>query len=127
VSLFCSSNAEMKKYQPPAVTIFPWLRANLGPRSLAPLTGTDTRALTAAVQIAELYSYHRVQSVADAFGAVVASMQPHTFHLAYHSIAHVMDWSDRADLWVKAKLPEFAPSTCSFEPGGSYVDRSKEK
>ena len=53
-------------------------------------------------------------------------MQPSTQELAYHAIAHVMDWSDRAELWIKAGLPEFATRQCSFEPGGSCVDLSRK-
>jgi hypothetical protein len=114
------------KYQPHSVTIFPWLRSNLGRRCLAPLTGCDTRALRAAVEIIELYSYDPAPSVLEAFGAIVRRMQPSTQELAYHAIAHVMDWSNRSELWVKAGLPEFGPQKCSFEPGGSYVDLSKK-
>jgi len=101
--------------KPPSVTLFPWLRANLGPRCLAPLTGTDARALRAAVQIIELYSYDRDASVLEAFAHVVRRMQPKTQELAYHCIAHVMDWSDRSRLWVEAGLPEFGPARCVHE------------
>lgn len=117
----------MSKPKPKCETVFPWLRANLGPHSLAPLTGTDTRALRAAVQIIELYSYHPEPEVLKAFGLIVGCMQSTTQELAYHAIAHAMDWSDRSDIWVKAGLPEFAPRKCSFEPGGSCVDLSRER
>jgi hypothetical protein len=109
----------VSKYQPPAQTVMAWLKANLGSRALAPLTGSDTRALRAAVQIIEQYSYDRCPALVEAFGMVVCRMQPSTAELAYHSIAHVMDWSDRSEIWVKAGLPEFAPRLCAFEPGGS--------
>ncbi len=95
------------------------LNANLGPRCLAPLTGTDTRALLAAVQVVELYSYCRGnQDVALAFGAVVRQMQDSTKELAYHSVAHVMEWSDRAELWALAELDPISVQRCAFEPGG---------
>lgn len=98
----------------------PWLKANLGPRCLAPLCGTDSRALQAAVQIIELYSYHGDPEVLKAFECVVrSSMQPHTMELAYHCIAHVMNWEDRSRLWHKVGLPPFNPQICAFEPGGS--------
>ena len=114
------------KNQPPSVTIFQWLRANLGPRCLAPLTGTDTRALRAAVEIIELYSYHTRPELLKAFGIVVSSgMQKSTQELAYHAIAHLLNWEDRARLWDAAGLPLFDPQVCSFEPGGSRVDLSK--
>jgi hypothetical protein len=105
----------VSKYQPPAQTVMPWLTANLGSRALAPLTGSDTRALRAAVQIIEQYSYDREPLLLKAFSIVVLRMQSSTQELAYHCIAHVMDWSDRSRLWVEAGLPEFAPRRCAFE------------
>jgi hypothetical protein len=108
----------MTATKPVAQTVMPWLRANLGDRCLAPLTGTDARALMAAVQIIELYSYHDRPEIIQAFGLVVGAMQPHCQEFAYHSIAHVMNWEDRSRIWVAAGLPEFAPRKCSFEPGG---------
>ncbi len=117
----------MSKYQPKAVTIFPWLKSNLGPRALAPLTGTDTRALRAAVEIIELYSVDHNPVVIEAFGNVVSQMQRSTMHLAFHGIAHVLDWGDRLNIWVMAGLPEIDPGKCSFEPGGLYFDLSKKQ
>ncbi len=113
-------------YKPPSVTVFDWLRKNLGKRALGVLTDTDTRALRAAVQIVECYCYsdslHRPR-LAQAFGAVVTTMQPQSRRLAYHAIAHVWDWSYRSDLWVAAQLlsPE-GVGRCAFEPGGSMVE-----
>jgi Arc/MetJ-type ribon-helix-helix transcriptional regulator len=43
----------------------------IGSRALAPLTGTDARALGAAVQIIELYTYDRNSNVLAAFGLIV--------------------------------------------------------
>ena len=106
----------MSKSKPCCAALLPWLRANLGNGCTAPLTGTDAKALTAAVHIIELYSYHRQQTVLEAFGRIVECMQPHTQSLAYHAIAHVMDWGDRAEVWTLAGLPEFVPSRCAFEP-----------
>ncbi len=103
--------------KPPAVTIYPWLRANLGPHCLAPLTGSDDRALLAAVQIVEQWSYDPHSDVALAFGAVVRRMQPKCRYLAYHAIAHVMDWSNRAELWDRAQLePLSNVPRCAAEP-----------
>ncbi len=96
-----------------------WLKANRGPRVLAPLTGTDAKALTAAVHIIELYSYHREPIVLEAFGKIVACMQPETQELAYHAIAHIMDWSDRNAVWFEAGLVPMATQLCAYEPGGS--------
>jgi hypothetical protein len=107
----------MKTSKPVATSIFPWLRANLGKNCLAPLTGTDAKALAAAVQIIELYSYDRDESVLKAFGQVVGRMQPKCQEFAYHAIAHVMDWSDRSPIWFKSGLdPLSARLRCEFEP-----------
>lgn len=97
-------------------SLFPWLKANLGPRCLAPLTGTDTRSLRAAVQIIEAYAFDRDPSLIEAFGLVVRRMQPSTQEFAYHAIAHVMEWSDRTPIWVQAGLPVgLSPRKCAFE------------
>ena len=108
----------MNKPKPPCQSIRSWLDANLGRGCLAPLTGTDAKALAAAVHIIELYAYHPAQSLIDAFGKVVCCMQPKCQEMAYHAIAHVMNWSDRAEIWVKAGLPEFSPRKCKFESEG---------
>jgi hypothetical protein len=116
----------MSKPKPCCKTLGPWLAANLGKRCLAPLTGTDARALAAAVHIAELYSYHQERGVMEAFARIVLCMQSSTRELAYHAIAHVMDWSDRRRLWCEAGLPEFSMEThCAFEPARIYEVGSK--
>ncbi len=112
--------------KPACEKLYPWLRSNLGKRCLGVLTGTDARALAAAVHIVELYSYCGEQSVAQAFGAVVLQMQPQARYLAYHSIAMIMNWEDRPTLWIAANLPEINPGQCSFEPGGPRLDLAKE-
>ncbi len=103
--------------KPPCVTVLPWLRANLGKQCLAPLTSTDSYALRAAVQCVELYAYTSSQDAVGAFALVVGQMQPHTRRLAYHAIAHVMDWGHRAELWERAGL-DLPPNLglCAFEP-----------
>ncbi|HEX3800215.1 MAG TPA: hypothetical protein VH413_16085 [Verrucomicrobiae bacterium] len=106
----------MSTSKPYAATVFPWLRANLGKNCLGVLTGTDARALQAAVQIAELYAYDRRPQVAVAFGTVVKSMQPQARELAYHAIAHPRDWTDRETMWVEAGLDKIPNSRrCKFE------------
>lgn len=81
-----------------------WLIANLGKGCLAALTGTDSRALQAAVHIIDAHSYDRSRANVDAFGLVVGRMQKSTQYLAFHAIAHVMDWDDRAPIWASAGL-----------------------
>ena len=106
----------MNTENPVATTVFPWLRENLGDRSLSVLVGNDYRAISAAVQIIELYSYDGHPSLVAAYGAVVRRMSPPGQEFAYHAIAHVMDWPDRSRIWVEAGLPEFAPQLCVNEP-----------
>ena len=104
------------KTKPVCESVFPWLKANLGNESLAVLTGTDRRALMAAVQIVELNAYDSCQSNIDAFGDIVRRMQPSARELAYHAIAHVSDWSDRNRIWESAGLDPIAnPRVCQFE------------
>lgn len=97
-------------------TLPKWLKTNLGPRCLASLTGTDTKALAAAVQIIELYAYQPKQEVLDAFRAVVVQMQRSCWLFAYHAIAHIMEWDDREKLWSAAKLPAIEAGLCRYEP-----------
>jgi hypothetical protein len=109
----------LKAPKPPCVTLPAWLKENLGKDCLAPLTGTDAKALAAAVQIVECYAYAPSTATVHAFAAIVLTMQEKTQELAYHAIAHVMDWGDRSELWHRAGLPTFTPRKCAFEPGGS--------
>jgi hypothetical protein len=96
--------------------IFEWLRGNLGPSTLVPLTGTDSRALVAATEIIEVYSYAPSQDILNAFATIVRTMQPKCREFAYHAIAHVMNWEDRPRLWAAAGLdPIEKPWRCKFE------------
>lgn len=105
------------KPKPVSETVMSWLRANLGPRCLAPLTGTDAKALRASVHIIDLYNYTPSESLIDAWGKVVRCMHKlECQELAYHAVAHVMDWDNRAEIWGKAGLPEFSPRRCVYEP-----------
>lgn len=80
-----------------------WLRLNLGRSALAALTGTDSKALCAAVHILELYNYGGDDSTLEAFRLVVLKMvHP---ELAYHAIAYLMDWHNRGEVWAAAGLP----------------------
>lgn len=104
------------KPKPTCETLLPWLRANLGKHCLGCLTGTDAKALSAAVQTVELYAYDPNAGVISAFGLIVSRMQAGCQELAYHAIAHVMDWNDRGRIWEAAGLPTFTPRKCAFEP-----------
>lgn len=97
-----------------------WLKANLGKRCLAPLTSRDALALNAAVGVAALWQYSQADTTASAFGAVVSLMQETTRHLAFHVVAQVGNWEDRAALWTASGLPWPKHLTmCAYEPGGS--------
>jgi hypothetical protein len=105
----------MAAQKPACQRIFQWLRANLDKRSLGALTHTDTYALMAAVQIIELYAYAREPEVLLAFKHCVERMQPQCQEFAYHGIAMVMNWEDRAQIWHHCQLPFFTPMKCKFE------------
>lgn len=96
-------------------SVYPWLRENLGKGCLGALTSTDARALEASVMIMELYATGRKPMVLDAFRAVVLQMQPHTLELAFHAIAHVLDWSDRQAVWLECNLPPVKTRRCKYE------------
>ena len=106
--------------------MLPWLKANLGPRCLAALTNTDAKALAAAVQIIELYAYDQSTSTLVAFQLVVSRMQPSTQELAYHAIAHILDWPDRARIWAACGLPAITPRLCNYEPAMIHKTLAKQ-
>lgn len=91
--------------KPASQTLLPWLRLNLPKGSLAALTSADAAALQAAVQLVALYAVTCNRQLMQGFHVVVMEMQPSTRYMAYHAIAHVLDWSDRERLWSLAGLP----------------------
>lgn len=103
--------------------IYAWLKSNLGKNCLAPLTGTDARALIASVEIMELYSVCKEPGVLIAFREIVLQMQPQCRELAFHAIAMKLDWSDRNEVWCASNLyldhPLFKVRVCAFESGGA--------
>lgn len=106
------------KTAPFAHSVFPWLKANLGTGCLAPLAGNDAAALRAAIQIVDLIGYDSPQpaDLVAAFRACVLRMQSHTRHLAFHAIAHVLDWGDRSRIWQAAGFETVPTSVCKHEP-----------
>jgi hypothetical protein len=62
--------------------------------------------------------YPREPEVAKAFGLVVGRMQGSTKELAFHAIAHPLDWPDRPRLWAAAGLLPIPVRKCAYEPGG---------
>lgn len=93
------------RIKPHCEGLYKWLKLNLGRHALAPLTGTDMKALDAAVHIVHLYAYTGDREVLDAFRIVVERMQPSTRELAFHAIAYLRDWPDRPIMWAAAGLP----------------------
>lgn len=90
-------------FRPACQEIGRWLKAN--GFGLGALTGTDIRALHAAVHLLELYAIDRDDCVIAAFGIAAGQMQPGTRYIAYHAIAYVLDWADRDPIWNAAGLP----------------------
>lgn len=74
-----------------------WLRAN--GHSLAPVTGTDARALKAFAHLLDLYALTGSSSVVVALAVCVAEMQPKIAPLARELIAWALDWGDRDRMW----------------------------
>lgn len=110
----------MKATPPLCKSALPWLRDNLGKQCLGCLTGQSARALAAAVQIIGLYSYCDQEAephVLSAFRSVVMTMRPGAEReLAYHAIAHVLNWSDRDLIWARAQLPPLESiRRCAYE------------
>jgi hypothetical protein len=101
-------------------TIRTWLKANLGPKCLAPLTSNDSAALVAASELIRLWARGDEQnraSAAQAFGLTVRTMQPSVWHLAFHLIAQATDWDLRFELWTTAGLPDLeAIPPCKYGP-----------
>jgi hypothetical protein len=84
-----------------------WLRAQ--GHDLAPLTGTDTKALLAVAAAWRLYAYTRSDNLIFAIQLLLAEMQASTVHLARDLIAREMDWSDRDRLWPRVVDPHGRP------------------
>lgn len=100
--------------------VLAFLNGNLGRSALAALTGTDRKALAAAVHILELYNYGGDETTLEAFRLVVLKMQRSTRELAYHAIAQSMEWHSRGEIWARAGLPPLERvAVCAAEPGGS--------
>jgi hypothetical protein len=96
-----------EKQKPVSATVGPWLKANLGSKCLAGCTSVDYRALEASVHLVELMAYAgRSAGLLAAYCAIVSEMTEHNRWLAYHSIAHVLNWEDRAVIWLNAGAPE---------------------
>lgn len=109
----------------PAWRVRKWLKDNLGKHCLGCLTGQSAKSLGAAVQIVNLYSYCDGEAephVVEAFRRIVLTTHEdgQERELIYHSIAMVMEWSTRDQLWARCQLPTLKRRRlCAHEPGGS--------
>jgi hypothetical protein len=80
----------------------PQSQARIPKNWAAPLTGQDTRALTAIAACWRLYASADDDGRTGALAAVRAllpAMQPQTRYLARELIAWAMEWTDRERLW----------------------------
>lgn len=94
--------------QAPCNSLRAWFEENLGADCMAPITGTDGKALRAAAHILELYAYTRNDTlITSAFKTIVSHIQERLRYFAYHLIAKELDWQDRERIWVKAGLVSF--------------------
>jgi hypothetical protein len=108
-----------RKHETPAVRLSQWLTDNLGKGWSAPLTGQDWSALKAAAEIMGCYSYSDQEGrhcCLVAFKSMVLTMQPSCRWLAFHAIAHVMDWSTRWTIWRACGLAAVQCRECKFAP-----------
>lgn len=108
----------MAAQKTPAQTVGPWLKAN--GMYLGALTGQDWAALRAAAECMGLYARSDDTGEAQsliAFKACVLAMQPSTRYLAFHAIAHLLDWGDRWTIWRRCGLaiPDTLPE-CKYGP-----------
>jgi hypothetical protein len=79
-----------------------WLAHRYGSGALAPLTGQDSRAFTAAVYTIALWGGSDKDGKAHAVKALrslVMAMQPHTRSTVRAAIPAVLDWGYEAELW----------------------------
>lgn len=84
-----------------------WLKHHCGERALAPLTGQDSRALTAFTHLLELYAAADTQGANRAvlaMAATVCAMQPSVRHLAKRTIPQSLDWNDEEALWQQIQF-----------------------
>lgn len=73
---------------------------------LAPVTGTDYRALSAFVACLELYSFaDHPSQVLSAMRLVLGEMQPSVRWIARELIPFVREWEDRDRLWPQIVGP----------------------
>lgn len=86
--------------------------SNLAKRSLAALTGQDTRALDAIVACWELYSNSDddgQRGALEAARALLPAMQQSTRWIAKEMIPFALNWEDRERLWPLVATPANSP------------------
>lgn len=77
-----------------------WVANRLGKQALAPLTGTDRKALDGFLHALRLWRAAPDDHVIAALRALVMVMQPSTRHIAKAAIPGMLDWSDEDVIWA---------------------------
>lgn len=102
--------------------------SELGPDSLAALTGQDVRALNAIVACWELYASSDADGQMGALVAVRAllpAMQEKTRWIARELIPFALEWNDREKLWPLVSEPARAFEVDEYgDPGNNELARS---
>lgn len=91
-----------------------FIRAHLGRRAFAPLTGTDWRAWHAFVYLVELWGVSRDRNALDAMRACVACAQTRhvdVMQIFVQTIPAMLDWCDVRVLWPAVAPPELTDMT----------------
>lgn len=97
--------------------------SELGPKSLAALTGQDKRALDAIVACWSLYAGSDPdgqRGALEAARALLPAMQSSTRWIAKELIAYALDWDDRERLWALVIKPKIV-SNAGADPSGRWA------
>ena len=107
--------------------IVAWLKGN--GLDISGMTHHDCACLRAAAEVGAVWvrgDADNKKLSAQAFGRIVAQVQPQYWGVLFHVVALSGDWSHRLELWSMAGLPAINYPGCAFEPGGSGWRKWKE-
>lgn len=85
--------------KPPCKSAREFIAFHLGREAFAPLTGQDSRALSAFIHLLELYAVVGDGHAIEAMRAVLPAMQEKCWFIAAYAIPGVLDWGDTERLW----------------------------